>query len=501
MPSDKTPPFEKCATGTKRKELAERFTQYLNTRDTEEHAFPVNLNGAWGTGKTFFVDNWKLLVEQQGHIGIKIDAWESDYLDDPLTIIIAEIIEQLKDRGDDAQFHEQEKKVANALVQLKSALPAIAKALISIFLGKDAADSIGSIVEAITKSGVELQKYESNLNLGDLGLEATRAHIRHKQFIKDFKDEVGKLVDIAQPDKTDKKVFVFIDELDRCRPTYAIEMLETVKHLFDIPNFVFVFSTDTKQLQHSIKAVYGQDFDSHEYLSRFFEQRLTLPEPDFFEFLTAEKMFDSKEFKPLHTLPEINTPEELRAVVALVCQMNHVQLSLRRAKQICMHIEVALQSETLQSSYYSVFHLVGLTIGRALYHDRQDIEDSTPLKKCQLAIKEQTQGSKIKTLIVTAFLKGAVNSRPGSPVKLTELMNQYDSALGYIKKGHLASQFNIDCNGTHTPQLDAVKKLKLQPIAIKKRAYEIDHEQKDNILSTEQLFEIIENLDAIFIAE
>ena len=213
MNDDKKIPFDKCATGTKRQELAERFTQYLNTRDTENHAFPVNLNGAWGTGKTFFVDNWKLLIEEQNHIGIKIDAWESDYLDDPLTIIIAEVIDQLEGRTDDAQFHKQEKRVANALVQLKSALPAIAKSLIGIFLGKDTADGIGSIVEAITKSGVEFEKYEPDLNLGDLGLEATRAHIRHKQFIKDFKDEVGKLVDIAQPEERDKKVFVFIDEL------------------------------------------------------------------------------------------------------------------------------------------------------------------------------------------------------------------------------------------------------------------------------------------------
>lgn len=501
MPSDNKKPFENCATGTKREDLAKRFTQYLNTRDTEKHAFPVNLNGAWGTGKTFFVDNWKLLVEQQGHIGIKIDAWESDYLDDPLTIIIAEIIDQLKDRGDDAQFHEQEKKVANALVQLKSALPAIAKALIGIFLGKDAADSVGSIVEAITKSGVELQKYESDLNIGELGLEATRAHIRHKQFIKNFKDEVGKLVDIAQPDKTDKKVFVFIDELDRCRPTYAIEMLETVKHLFDIPHFVFVFSTDTKQLQHSIKAVYGQDFDSHEYLSRFFEQKLTLPEPDFFEFLTAEKMFDSKDFKPLQTLPEINTPEELRAAVALICQMNQAQLSLRRAKQICMHIEVALQSKVLQSSYYSVFHLIGLTIGRALYHDRQDIEDSTPLQKCQLAIKEQTQRSKIKILPVVAFSNRSVNSRPDSPIKLTNLILNCGSALSHINKGQPSHGYNFGDHHSCNPQLDAVRKLKLTPIDLQNRLQHIDFEKKDNILSTEQLFEVIESLDAIFIVE
>lgn len=433
MPSDKTPPFEKCATDTKRKDLALRFTQYLNTRDTKEHAFPVNLNGAWGTGKTFFVDNWKLLVEQQGHIGIKIDAWESDYLDDPLTIIIAEIIEQLKGRCNDLQFHEQEKKVANALVQLKSALPAIAKALISIFLGKDAADSIGSIVEAIAKTGIEHQKYEPDLNMGELGLEATRAHIRHKQFIKDFKDEVGKLVDIAQPDKTDKKVFIFIDELDRCRPTYAIEMLETVKHLFDIPNFVFVFSTDTKQLQHSIKAVYGQDFDSHEYLSRFFEQRLTLPEPDYFEFIKTQRIFEKVDTDKLLTLPKIGSTEELQYAVSLICRLNKDHLPLRRVKQLCAHLDSLLLSGSLDKKVFSIFTLTGLVFGEALYTTAPEFE------KVQIdvrAIKAYTGSEKISDFGLSGSIKmtqllqeinGTLNQCLSDPPRMVSTNNHFNS--------------------------------------------------------------------------
>ena len=54
-----------------------------------------------------------------------------------------------------------------------------------------------------------------------------------------------------------RKVFVLVDELDRCRPTYAIEMLETIKHFFSLDNYIFVVATDTNQLSHSIKAVYG----------------------------------------------------------------------------------------------------------------------------------------------------------------------------------------------------------------------------------------------------
>lgn len=96
MSDTDTEAFAKCATGNKRKELAERFTQYLKSRNTKDNAYVVNLNGAWGTGKTYFVTEWKKLVEKQGHIAIKIDARESDYLNDPLAIIIAELLEQIK---------------------------------------------------------------------------------------------------------------------------------------------------------------------------------------------------------------------------------------------------------------------------------------------------------------------------------------------------------------------------------------------------------------------
>lgn len=489
-------PFKSCATGSKRQDLAKRFTQYLNTRDTEDHAFPVNLNGAWGTGKTFFVDNWKLLVEEQGHIGIKIDAWESDYLDDPLTIIIAEVIDQLSELTRKDGFYEQEKKIVHFAAQLKGSAPKLLKSLLGKLIGDEGSKELLELFESVVGSAMSAKGYKSNLNIGDLGLEATRAHIRHKQFAKDFKREVQKLVEFAQPDTPKKKVFIFIDELDRCRPTYAIEMLETVKHLFDIPNFVFVFSTDTKQLQHSIKAVYGQDFDSHEYLSRFFEQRLTLPEPDFFEFLTAEKIFESEQFKPLPTLPEINTAEELRAAVSLVSEMNQAQLSLRRLKQICMHIEVALQSQELKSNYFSIFHLIGLIIGRALYNDRQGIEASNQYQVCRLAMKEQTQGSQIKISPIVVFSKKSHNLESGSPVKLSELIDQYGSALNHIKKGHPASQFNIDTRNHFVPKIESVKKLKLQPTNFKARLQCIDGEPL-SILDEAQLFEIIGNLNTL----
>ena len=91
-------------------------------------------------------------------------------------------------------------------------------------------------------------------------------HNKKSEDLDEFKKTIGKWLETSinsnGADKPKKPMFVFIDELDRCRPTYAIELLETVKHLFDIPGLVFVIATNTDQLQHSIKAVYGAEFDA-----------------------------------------------------------------------------------------------------------------------------------------------------------------------------------------------------------------------------------------------
>ena len=77
--------------------------------------------------------------------------------------------------------------------------------------------------------------------------------------IKKFKTN---LKDFANELKEQKNcpVVVVIDELDRCRPLYAIELLEVAKHLFSVENIVFVLAINLRELGHSIKAVYGSDF-------------------------------------------------------------------------------------------------------------------------------------------------------------------------------------------------------------------------------------------------
>lgn len=502
MSDTNTEAFAKCATGNKRKELAERFTQYLKSRNTKDNAYVVNLNGAWGTGKTYFVTEWKKLVEEQGHIAIKIDAWESDYLNDPLAILIAELLEQIKSNIKDhnTKFLDVERNVASAILNIgKGVLPIGSKILGKHLLGEAATNEVIDLIAKATDSVANHKKVENDLNMGDLGLEVANHHKRHKQFTKDFKKQARELVDFALEDNPNKQVFIFIDELDRCRPTYAIEMLETVKHLFDIPNFIFVLSTDTSQLQHSIKAVYGHDFDSHEYLSRFFEQRLTLPELDYFEFLTAEKMFKNDSFKPLPTLPAIENAEQLRAAVALICEQNKHHLSLRRVKQICVQLEVAIASKELRENAYPILTLIGLVFGNALYGGWPKPE--LPEERAGLALHrvEKDEQIPIKFNSYNVYQLHSKNPQQARRigVKTTDVIENCSEAISQLIKKQSISDYNFGdeylyCDFTHAHFM----LLSIKPTQLKERLIQLYDKYSENVVfNSLELLKIIENLD------
>mgnify|MGYP001077859600 FL=1 len=73
------------------------------------------------------------------------------------------------------------------------------------------------------------------------------------------------------------RLIIFVDELDRCRPNFAVKLLERIEHYFVNNRITFVFSMNIEQLQHTIKVYYGNDFDACRYLDRFFDIRLSLP--------------------------------------------------------------------------------------------------------------------------------------------------------------------------------------------------------------------------------
>lgn len=146
---------------------------------------------------------------------------------------------------------------------LKRSLPVAARIATSgvLDLDKVTEQALGGLAESIAKE--QLENYENS-----------------KKSIKSFREAISQLASsTTDPDNPKPLVFI-IDELDRCRPNFAIEILEKAKHFFNVNNIVFVLGADKKQLGSSIKAVYGEGLNVNGYLRRFMDFDYVLPPPD-----------------------------------------------------------------------------------------------------------------------------------------------------------------------------------------------------------------------------
>ncbi|MEY9531150.1 KAP family P-loop NTPase fold protein [Sinorhizobium fredii] len=286
-----------------RKGDAEFLEDFLVNRMQERNAigrtgsYVLNIDAAWGFGKSFFMQRFKQQLELSNHPVVMIDAWKNDFSDDPYTNVIAEIEAYFQ------SFIEREKEKTPKFVQAYQAVKANAAKISWLALKgvtKRAsryviAEGTDEIIEVIDQHVVSTGKegeaigdaMETHIVEVTDGIIDSFAKKRLEQFnaakvsLDNFRESLSKLLTIFE-EHTGKKLpfFIFIDELDRCRPTYAIAMLERIKHLFDADNVVFVLSTDTDQLAHSINAVYGTSFDSRRYLQRFFMRTYELPAPN-----------------------------------------------------------------------------------------------------------------------------------------------------------------------------------------------------------------------------
>lgn len=240
-----------------RKQIIKDLTLVLeNTKDP----FTLAINASWGTGKTTFVKLWSKYLEINDIKSIYFSAWENDFSNDPLSVILAEINIYIKNNESIKKTIKGKfKKIAEiASKVIVNSTPSIIKILTAGLIEKeDMKEMISLLSENTTK--LILDEYEEEKNK-----------------ILEFKQEFCNFIKEISPNKP---FIIFIDELDRCRPLYAIDLLERIKHIFGIENVIFVLSIDKKELSNSIKSQYG-DIDTNEYLRRFIDLEFKLENKD-----------------------------------------------------------------------------------------------------------------------------------------------------------------------------------------------------------------------------
>ncbi|WP_271254666.1 KAP family P-loop NTPase fold protein [Pseudanabaena sp. Chao 1811] len=322
-------PFKNDALG--RKDLEPPLTQFITQ---SSGSFVLALDASWGSGKTTFLEMWQVKLQQEGHACLYLNAWQNDFAQEPLIAIIGELTKAIEDFADQSgetgidlkKQMDKTRQFAQSL--LKRLLPVGIKIATHGLLDIKEAAIEKAIADATSSGGEDLIKnYEKG-----------------KSEIKEFRKALGDLANQVASLNPSAKVVIIIDELDRCRPTYAIELLERVKHLFDASGVVFILGIDRSQLNHSIRSLYGSEFDATGYLKRFIDLDYRLPEPqagDYCDYLF--KYFGINELMKMKF--NRNSGYELDQLkCSLGALMSAAKMSLRVQEQTISRLRIVIQT-------------------------------------------------------------------------------------------------------------------------------------------------------------
>ena len=211
------------------------------------------LDAGWGQGKTTFIKMWRGHVGKQDRLKtIYFDAFASDYQQDPFLALAAEIYENIRQRP--------LKKAILNVEKFKATSSIIGGALLESAVGKTGSEVAKKLFEA--HDAILTRRLE----------EAQKA----RGAIDTFRDSLEQHVKKISPDKP---LIFIVDELDRCRPDFALDLLETIKHFFEVPGIVFLLVMNHEALNEMIRTRYGTD-DGRRYMQKFVQFWFALPEPD-----------------------------------------------------------------------------------------------------------------------------------------------------------------------------------------------------------------------------
>ena len=251
-----------------RKKLADQLTGCLS-RLPEGCVFGID--APWGDGKSWFAQNWRGDLEKNGYQVIYLDAFQKDYIEDPFLMISGEILKRIKQDQHDLRrrFLETGKKVGTALLPMATKLAVNATG--RWILGTS------NLSEGLQRAAKDLQE-EGGDTLENLIERRLSGYEADHLSVENFRAALSEL------GGTPEKPLVFmIDELDRCRPDFAVKTIERIKHFFDVRGVVFVLLLNREQLAASVRGVYGSEIDSEMYLGKFLQFTVSLPKVKSFE--------------------------------------------------------------------------------------------------------------------------------------------------------------------------------------------------------------------------
>lgn len=323
------------------REFGERFA---NTVEALVSATVIVLDGPWGSGKTTFTQQWAGVLRQRGHAVVLFDAYAHDYHADAF-IALAGAIHACSGAGKAEGGNTLRESFLKSAARATKSLPSIATQVVVNLVTQGAVPpaAVSQLAESIESArSSQLERRIAN------AAENTQAVNEFRQRLSALARDLAKR-GIAGPQETQRtkeaeRKFVFIiDELDRCRPTFALDLLERIKHLFSVDEIVFVLVGHLSQLAKMIEKEYGVT-RGESYLEKFYQLAIRLPvrtarhqeqRRRYLEYLWKgmNVQIDSRRVLQLitdglHALAEVyelplRTLERIAGNVVLVCNATH----------------------------------------------------------------------------------------------------------------------------------------------------------------------------------
>jgi|GEM_PF-2242413 len=231
-----------------------------------EHPFSLSINGSWGAGKTTLMKVFQKKFEDEGFPVLWFNPWEYERADDIVFCFLVEL----------SRF-------------AKSELKDVLKEL-GIFSLGTLLNALDATSRILTKNSVTSKNFIENFEKMD---EAFKGRYQEENPVEIIKNDFAKLTQkIAQKYKG-KPLIIFMDDLDRCLPDKAIELLESMKNFFVVPNaeVLFISGVDTQiAKQFIIKRYEGIDSSfAYSYFKKIFNFTFNVPtikEPQYLKLIS-----------------------------------------------------------------------------------------------------------------------------------------------------------------------------------------------------------------------
>lgn len=305
-----------------RDETISSITSLIGKLSDKKNCSCFSIDGKWGVGKTFIlnaiVDKLNCYIDDKGNKKYRLfryDCWKYDYYDEPIIAIVSVLMDEILSSDN----IEKTKEVLKGLGGLV----------------------VGACADVANKiTGIDFNSL--------LDKEDTKKSEIDSLF--PIKHEIENVRNVLAEYAKDHTLVLFVDELDRCLPEYAIKVLERLHHIFnDIENIIVIIALDGKQLEHSVKNIFGNEIDYDRYIKKFIDFRVKIDEGH------ADDSFFGKYD---NLFGKYNVENELREYLIEMIKLS--RLDIRSIEKIIKKIESI--NELIANSNSEIMLMVELTI-------------------------------------------------------------------------------------------------------------------------------------------